>query len=81
MIRIILASAVTAAIVAPLAGASALWSHRTDGVWCKTAKVSGQLAVLCVPETGTGYGVAISRNLLVVVDINKSQRVFSRRQP
>jgi hypothetical protein len=61
-----------------VAGAATMgWSHKQDGIWCKS--VSGSIA--CIPTTARGYGVAISRDAILVMDIQSEKKVFVRYQP
>jgi hypothetical protein len=52
-------------------------SMHANGVWCKAA--SGSVA--CVRENGSGYGIGISRDLVMVMNLDTSRRVFLRYQP
>jgi hypothetical protein len=77
----IIAAILVTAILASTAGASALWSHHTAGVWCKSASTASGLAVLCVPESNHGYGVGISGKAIVVLNIDTGRKVFAKQQP
>lgn len=48
------------------------------GVWCKTW--GKPKAILCIKEDGTGYGIGISKDL-VLVQNSRGKRVFVRIQP
>ena len=52
------------------------WSHKSDGVWCRQTKG----IVACVPMTGSGYGVAISSEMVVVMNMN-GRVVYKHLQP
>jgi hypothetical protein len=62
---------------ASVAGAASQWSHHERGVWCR----SGSYGIACIPESNTGYGVGISRNAVVVMNVDSGRTVFSRYQP
>jgi acyl CoA:acetate/3-ketoacid CoA transferase len=79
MKRVIVALIVGISIgVTGVAGAAQQgWSHRQNGIWCKEVGTM----VGCVPMAGRGYGVAISRDAVLVMDIRTNKNVFSRYQP
>lgn len=60
-----------------IAAAPKQWLHQ--GIYCRTFVAVGS-PVACVKDDGTGYGVGISRTL-VVVTRQDGRIVFSRRQP
>jgi hypothetical protein len=77
--KTIIAVIITIAVVLPasaIAGATR-WSHQTHGVWCRDNSNS----VACIPMTGTGYGVAISSDAVMVMNIKTEHVVFQRLQP
>lgn len=77
MKRIILTALVTAAVLIPTSAyASAQWSHTSNGIWCKTSGVN----TLCIPTNATGYGVGISRDAVMIYDINRHRSVCQRYQ-
>jgi hypothetical protein len=53
--------------------AASQWSHHQFGVWCKSDYSSQGVA--CVKETGTGYGIGITRNFVMVMN-NRGKTVF-----
>jgi hypothetical protein len=76
--KITIACIITALITAGGTFAStSSWSHVTNGIWCKTSGDS----IGCVPMSGRGYGVAINRNAVMVMNIRTEHSVFQRYQP
>ncbi len=75
------ASRIIPAVVAGAAGAATQWNHHQGGVWCKSASIQGAPSVLCVPETGKGYGVGFNKNLVSVVSLSSGRTIFVRLQP
>lgn len=63
---------------APLSWAVTQWSHTTNGVWCKTLGGNG---IGCVLTSGKGYGVAISRDGVIVARASDGKVLFKRYQP
>lgn len=59
------------------AGASSFWAHTTKGITCK----SGTAGIACVPTSGEGYGIGISRVGVLVVRVDTGRTIFSRYQP
>lgn len=62
-------------------GASSQWDHHQGGIWCKTKPVAGAVSVLCVPESGKGWGVGINKNFVMVVNLATGKSAFVRLQP
>ena len=60
-----------------VAATSGYWSHKQDGVWCKNS--GGNIA--CIPMSGDGFGVGISRDSVLVMNLDNSKTVFTRFQP
>lgn len=56
--------------------AAASFNGHAYGVWCKSDARSQSVA--CVKDNGRGYGVAISKDLVVVLNLATGKRVFTR---
>ena len=65
--KIVIAVIITALITSAGAYGATSWNHVQNGIWCKTSGVN----TLCIPTSGRGYGVAISRNAAMLYDINR----------
>jgi hypothetical protein len=59
------------------AASNGYWQHKTDGVCCKNS--GGTIA--CVPMSGEGYGIGISRDAVMVMRASDSKTMFVRMQP
>jgi len=72
--------ALMAVAAAGTAGAvSSQW--KVGRVACKSQSVGGEPTVLCIPMSARGFGVAINKNFIVVVNSDTGKTVFSRDQP
>lgn len=58
-----------------IAGAASLW--RANGILCRP--MAGGIA--CLRSDGAGYGVGITRDFVMVMNMDTGRRVFVRYQP
>jgi hypothetical protein len=49
------------------------------GIWCTTNSDTDSVA--CIPDNSRGYGIGISRDLVLVYNINTHRSSFQRAQP
>lgn len=74
--------ALVAGLVAGLTGsglAASTWSQHTYGIWCKSDP--GSRGILCIKESGSGYGVGITRQFVMVYNLDTGKRMYVRYQP
>ena len=75
--KTLIAVIITAMITAGSAFGAASWTKTTDGVMCK----SDDGVIGCLPTTGRGYGVGISKDMVAIYDVRRSRMVTVRMQP
>jgi hypothetical protein len=61
------------------AGAATQWYHRSYGIICKSDAATHSVA--CVRSDGNGYGIGISRDVVLVMNTDTGRDVFHRYQP
>lgn len=61
-------------------GAGGAVAATQDWLYAGIRCIPSQQAVVCVKNDGTGFGVGITRKVIVITN-QDGKRVFSRRQP
>lgn len=75
--KTLIAVIITALITSASAFGAASWSHMQNGVWCKSSGIN----TVCIPTSAEGYGVGISRDAVMVMNLRTQKSVFQRYQP
>jgi hypothetical protein len=77
--RTLIAVIITALVTAGSAFGAASWTKTSGGIMCKT----DDGIIGCIPTSGRGYGVGISRDMVAIYNVNRSQMVSGciRMQP
>lgn len=84
MKKILVIALLLAAFFATNAEATTSGDINYRGVWCTTANKFGNEstgAVLCIKGNNTGYGVGISKSMVMVYSLRTNKPVFVRYQP
>lgn len=76
--RTLVAVIVTALITSASAFGATSWQHSAGGITCRSAN-NGVIG--CLPNSGTGYGVGISRNMVGIFNTRTEKMVAVRYQP
>lgn len=76
--KTLLACFITALITSASAFGAATWTQSSYGVLCKST-TDGIIG--CLPTSGRGYGVGISRDMVAIYDIRRHRMVTTRYQP
>jgi hypothetical protein len=72
-VKVLIATIAAALGAAATAQGTSQADIRYQGVWCKTHASSH--GVLCVPTTGRGYGVGITKQFVMVYNLNTGKAV------